>query len=379
MFQDDYKKAYEKIVPSEECVNEILTMVNENSDTGNSENTERLKRGTKMKHGFGLRPLVAMLAVCVMLAGCGITVGAAYIPEIYKVIERISPKMADLFVPIQESCVRKDICMQVEAIHMEGREAEILVSFSDVGETDLIHGEVDLYDSYGLSSHKGIGTLGGCSFLEYDETSGKAYFKITMIAEKPYDKDKITFYTKMLLTEHSEEKREIDLNNVLSEVELKPVHLTGFGRNMPMEEELPEHLQPQQPQKTEDGEMPLDPRPVTYVMDLGDAKECSTDDITIMGIAYADGVLRLQICRGNEENACRYAFPYLKDASGEERPNNYTAGWTETDEAGNRRHFEEYWFVGPFENLEEYSLYGMLYRIEGDVQGDWKVTFRLEE
>lgn len=378
MFQDDYKKAYEKIVPSEECVNDILAMtheIDENVDTEKLGSIERLKRDTKRKHAFRLRPAVAMLAACVMLAGCGVTVGAAYIPEIYKVIERISPKMADLFVPIQESCVREDICMQVEAIHLDGREAEILISFSDVGEADLIHGAVDLNDSYGLSSHKGIGTLGGCSFLEYDEASGKAYFKITMVAEEAYDKDKITFSTKMLLTEHSEEVVEIDLNNVLSEVELKPEHLTGYGRNA---EELPEHLRPH-PQKKEDGEKPLDPRPVTYVMDLADWEECSADDITITGIAYVNDVLRLQVCRGDEESACRYMMPSLRDASGAEQEYNGSASWIETDEAGNRRHFEEYWFLGPFDNLEEYALYGMIYRTEGDVQGDWKVTFRLEE
>lgn len=59
---------------------------------------------------------------------------AANSPAFHKIVEYLSPALADKLVPIEESSTSQGITMQVEAIHLEGNEAEIIVSFRDAEE-----------------------------------------------------------------------------------------------------------------------------------------------------------------------------------------------------------------------------------------------------
>ena len=92
-----------------------------------------------------LRPVAAVLLGVMVLFG-GTSVLANNVGFVYGIIERTSPELADLFVPVQESSTKAGICMEVEAVYLEDedRSAQILISFRDI-RGDRIQGPVDLY------------------------------------------------------------------------------------------------------------------------------------------------------------------------------------------------------------------------------------------
>ena len=76
---------------------------------------------------WNLRPvgaIAAMLAV-VLLAT---PVMAAYIPPINDLMYQVSPQMAERFTPIQKSCVKNGIKMEVVSASVHGNVAEMVVS-----------------------------------------------------------------------------------------------------------------------------------------------------------------------------------------------------------------------------------------------------------
>lgn len=103
----------------------------------------------------------------------------------------------------------------------------------------------------------------------------------------------------------------------------------------------------------------------------------ATDDFTITGIAYQDDILRVQICMGDNSAADRHVQPFLVDSEGEERHEDCSVSWYEEID-GVRCQFYELWFFGPIENLEQYRMYGIFHNSGELIEGDWKVTFRLE-
>ena len=126
---------------------------------------------------------------------------AKSVPAVYRVIERYAPALAEYIFPEELSSSKAGVIMQVEAIQMDHKEAEIVVSFTDEEGYDYIHGPVDLYDSYRLNSFRGVSNVGGCSFLEYAEETDKAYYRIQATTFDTFDSERMQFSVRMLLTE----------------------------------------------------------------------------------------------------------------------------------------------------------------------------------
>ena len=109
------------------------------------------------------------------------------------------------------------------------------------------------------------------------------------------------------------------------------------------------------------------------VMDVVELKEELLEDLRITGVAYDEGVLRVQQCRGNLKEADRYIMLYLKDENGNEIIPGRGVSWQEEIQ-GERVHFDEDWFLISEEELKEYELYGMFYIKDGSVKGNWEVV-----
>ncbi len=360
MIEAKYRKAYDNIKPSEGLLNDTIL--------------EALCAGAQKKaRGARLAVTAAAAALCLFLS---LPAAAAHIPGFYRIIEAISPRLADSLVPVERSSTRKGVTMEVEAISIDGAAAEIMISFRDEEGSgqDLIHGKVEVLSGFWLEDYSGESNVGGCSFLGYDEESGKAYFKVDVskvsVQEgEAFHGDKLVFTLDEIFCEISDEERSIDLTECLESAATKSAAISGVGISNGAGD-LPESMQ-RQPGDAED------PRPLYRVMDLADAGNCAADDFTVTGTAYMDGVLRLQICLGDTQHANRYVQPFLVDAAGNERHQDYSVGWSE--KVGDYRyHFEEYWFVGGIGNLEEYSMYGIFHNSGESIKGDWSVTFRLQ-
>lgn len=358
MFKESYKKAYDAIKPDVYLTEKILMRA------------EEKKNGRRF-----LKPLITVaatsFAVVLIMSFTIMPVLAANVPKIYVLLDSISPMLADFFVPVKESCTSQGIIMQVEAVYVNGREAEIYLSFRDAEEsgTDRINGAVDLFNSYGLRSGKGRSAYAGSSFVKYEEETGKAYFKVSVGAEEAFDNDCLTFYVNELLCDIGQKKKDISLAGMVYETEFKNVTLSGAGGSQDVRELLDDLRAPQNAD---------DPRPAWKVLEGKTPDACSREGITVTGIAYLDGILHLQICRGGYDKGDSYLQPFLVYGNGEEKHQDYSVMWKE-DVDGQRYVFEEFYFTVGKEELADCSMYGIFHTHAGYVKGDWEVTFRIRE
>ncbi len=119
---------------------------------------------------------------------------AANIPAVYRFLQEISPALADFFVPIEKSCTKKGVTMQVESVYVEGNRAEVYISFQDAEyDGNVIGGEIDLWTGYRLQSKTGCSVIGGHSFAGYDAETGKSYWKVSLQGGGDLKTDKLTF------------------------------------------------------------------------------------------------------------------------------------------------------------------------------------------
>ncbi len=352
MFQEAYKRAYECKVPQEDFLQKIEEKCNE--------------RHSWRKWGAVLRPVLAVVAVCF---GLGVTltpVMAREITGLYRIIERYAPSLAEYVLPTEYADSSAGILMQVEAVNISEKEAEVLVSFKDEPGYDYIQGKVDMYDSYHITSYSGVSNVGGCSFLEYDEAEDKAYFKLQMSSWDTFDKEKFRFQVEMLLTDCAEERVTVDLSNMDRTPILKSVTLNGSGGTM--SPQLEQYLGASEEEIWRRGAKVLQ----------GSYDSTFVDKLEITGIGYQDGVLRIQNCRGNFKEADRHMSIMLVDAQGNERHCDYNVGWQE-ELAGERVSFDEQWFVVSEEELEELQVVAYRYVTDGCVKGDWEAVFTVSE
>lgn len=357
MFQERYKRAYNTISPSQALVSDTIAMARAGS------------RGTvKSRFAAKLSLAAAAAALCLVMA---VPVCAARIPVFYKIVEYISPAVADQLVPIEESSTSQGITMQVEAVNLAGNEADIILSLRDAEGSgqDLVHGVMDLYDSYGLSDYANDNVIGGCQFLTYDEAEDKAFFQVTVQSDGVYQAGKLQFWVRSILCNKFKDTRDVDLSGIVFEADTKKVELRGSGGIL-REEDLPDFLR-------RDSGTPDDPTQRANVLDGTKAADCAADDFTVTGMAYMDGVLRVQMCMGDNWKSDRHVELYLRDAEGNERYPDHSVSWDE--EVGDTRYqFYEFWYLEEIDSIADYSMYGIFHDSGELIEGDWRVTFRVQ-
>lgn len=388
MFQDTYKSAYDKIARqgaveiseaqiagwllkenSAEQKNIKDNRVGEKKVTGNCVNRQ-VQTANMKKSGTGriLRPIAAVVLMLCLVVILGVPVAAKNIPQFYEVLERNAPRMADYLVPVQKTDSSQGIVLNLEAAKIEGNTAEVLVSFTDDGSGDYIRGMVDMYDSYHLTSYSGESNIGGCYFMEYDEEQDKAYFQIDLISsDGTFDTSRMEFSVLQLLTDCQRYTMEIPLENTEASYDLKAVSLNGRS-GVGEEHEALEKL-------TIPGNE-IDPRPGHLVLDIP-LDNYSPDGMEVTGVAYMDGILRVQLLRGNFKDADRHMNIYMLDESGNQVYSNMSVMWHD-EVAGEEVLVDEFYFVIPEEQLETYTLWGEGEIRAGSIKGDWSITFDVE-
>lgn len=354
MFRDEYKKAYDSMRVKQINVEELIRRAEERN---------RISK----RMCYCLRPVVVPVLSLCLIVMLVMPVMATEIPAVYRVIQKYIPALTDYVLPEDAKATSKDITLQMEAVNIEGNNAEVLLSFKDAeGSTkDLIKGKVDLYDSYRIQNYGESSAIAGCSFLEYDSVQDKAYFKIQITSDRDFSRNKIRFTVKQLLTNCIKEERYISLDNLITDPKEKmPVYICGGGG-----------IQDKSMIPFFTGNDEADGWEVR-VMDVVELNEQLLEELQITGVSYDEGVLRVQQCRGNFKEADRHIRLYLKNKNGEERIPDSSVSWQEEIQ-GERVLFDENWFVITQEELEEYELYGMFYISDGNVKGNWEVVVDL--
>lgn len=340
MFQDEYKKAYNQIEISKIKVGELQ---------------KRLDGKRKVKENYYriMKPIAVSVASLCLFFIVALPILAEQIPAVYQVIQKFAPDMVEYILPEEFTCTNSDITLQVEAVNVEGNVAEIILSFKDAegSKKNQIDGRVDLYDSYRMINYGENMQIGGCSFLEYDALEDKAYFKVDLTSDIAFQEDKVKIVVNQLLTRYENEEHEIHLEEMIENPEEKTVQCSGIsgmtGRT-------------------------------ARVMDLTGQNADIADELYVTGVSYDEGVLRVQQCRGNFQNADRHIRLYLKDQEGNERIPDTSVSWQE-ERGGEKVLFEETWFMISEQELKMCELYGVFYISDNSVNGAWEVVVNLEE
>lgn len=354
MFKEEYKKAYDGLKPPED----YLQRIEEKAGAGSKKPT----------FYYVIKPIAASFAVLCILSVLVVPVLAKESEGIYRIIERYVPRLADYIIPEKHSDSSCGIEMQLEAATVKNNTAEIIISFTDEEGYDYINGKVDMYSNYGMRSYGGDSSIGGCSFLEYNEEEDKAYFKMDVTTFDTFSKDKLTVYVGQLLTNCTSEEKEISM----AEIERNPVfkNVTVSGRGGKERERVSQYFGTS---IDEYGTFRLG----AQVLDLGEMDSAWINTLTVTQIAYADGLLRIQTCRGCLDQADRHLQPFLVEENGNERINDLSVGWHEEID-GVKVLFNEHWFLVEEKELENLKLNGVYYISDESVKGDWEITFRIE-
>ena len=357
MFQEEYRKAYDKINIEPAKLQELISRTE-------PQNTKR-----EWKCMALVRPVAVLSLSLCLFCMMALPVLAERIPTVYRVIKQYAPALTEYILPEKFCSTSEKITLQAEAINITGNQAEVILSFKDAegSQQNQIAGRVDLYDSYRIYNYGESSVIGSCSFLMYDEVEDKAYFKIDVISDAPFHKDKVKLAVNQLLTHCTEEERAISLENMIKSPKEKEVEYNGAGGSIQTGSLIPFFV---------DGKNASSR--IVRVMDEAERNENLLEALTVTGVAYDEGVLRVQQCRGNFAKADRHIRLYLKDGEGNERRPDCSVGWKEEID-GEEVLFDESWFLISEEELKQYELYGMFYITDGSVQGDWEITVNLNE
>ena len=130
------------------------------------------------RQGKRFRPAVT-IAAAVIAVLMAFPVMAAYVPAVSELMFQVSPEMAARFTPIQESCTKDGIRMEVVSASIHGATAEVCISFEDL-EGERINGQIRTGGDRLLGKNPLLsGSWGnGIGHFSFDESSGKVIMVI---------------------------------------------------------------------------------------------------------------------------------------------------------------------------------------------------------
>lgn len=311
---------------------------------------------THRRHRF-LKPITAAAAavLCITAPLPAATVCGS--EAAYAVLYQVAPGIAQTFKPVQKSCTDNGIRMDVISADITGSEASIYIALQDL-EGSRIDATTDLFDSYSLRCP--YDTTGHCSFSAYDEETGMAYFlvQIKRMDGKPIKHGKITFSVRELL--YGKQKFEgvlpgMALDNVPYHPDTQrdlPFRGAGYKDVLPDYESL-RYLIPADP--------PL-------------LSPC--DGVSVTGIGYIDGALHIQAYYADIGHTDNHGWLCLADSEGApvEYDGEFDVSFWDDAQKGS---YEEKIIKMPYEEIENYQLYGEFVTCSGYESGNWKVTFDL--
>ena len=308
--------------------------------------------GVRLKKKHAVRKRMRSLAIalaallCVAVATPALAAGSS---GTYDLLYSVAPKTAQFFKPVELVSVDQGIEVQVVSAYIHDASASVVITVRDL-ESDRLDSSLDLYDSYEINT--GFDSVGCCKQIDYDETTNTATFLITIESMDEADVitgEKVTFSLTTLLAGKSEL---LDL----------PVAI--------------------------DWDL-IDPSPSVESADPyegnvlipGETILTVSEGFDVTGLGYVDGALHVQLYTPGRYLYDDHAFLRLKDGNGEtiEARMLYRGGYTTNDpNSGFRANHVEYAFDVPQEELSKYSLFGDFIHAEKRVDGNWSVTFPLE-
>lgn len=303
--------------------------------------------------------MVACLCLAFILA---VPAMAASIPAFYDMLYAISPATAQFFKPVQLSCEDNGIRMEVVASYIHKDTAEIYISMQDLEETRFDE-TIDLFDSYQINTP--FDSTGHCKLSSYDPETHTATFLITIEQwnEQNIIGDKLTFSIREFLSNKKTYEGIIDdvsLDNIELNTATQTVHPRGLSGIDLFDEDTNSST----------------PKGLTVLKPAGRIRS-PINGVTLTGIGYVDGYLHIQMYYEDILKTDNHgSISLINSETGEMIPCNGSISFFDDAREGS---YEDYIFAGiPVDTLGDYDLYGDFVTSSGSLEGNWSVTFPLE-
>ena len=290
---------------------------------------------------------LAVFAGCFLIATPALAVN---VPVAYDLLYLVSPATAQFFRPVQKSVVDQGIEVGVESAYIHGSTAEAMITVRDL-EGDRLDDSLDLYDSYDIRI--GFDCTGHCEQIGYDVATKTATFLISissMDEKNIIQGNKLTFSLFTLLTG---QKKNIDVA-------------------IPMDwNAIPKTVETESAEPYEGN-----------VMIPGESQRKIEEGFYFSGVGYVEGKLHIQLYTQGRSQYDDHAFLYMQDAAGNQTNGAmlYRGGYQTGDTASERRaDYIDYAFDVPQNELDQWSLYGDFYHATNRIDGNWSITFPLEQ
>ena len=301
-------------------------------------------------HHSRVRRVSVVLAV---FAACILTITpalAAEIPEVYAVLYALLPETAQFFKPVKMSDTDQNIEIKVESVYVHDEKADAVISVRDLSQNRLSE-KIDFDDSYDI--HTGFDSVGTCNQIDYDAATKTATFLIETSSMRPCDVivgKKLTISFQTLLSGKIER----------------------LAYPIPIDwSTIPDTAQTVQPEPYNE-----------TVLVTGETRVKILDGFMITGIGYVDGKLHIQLYTPRRHTYGDHAFLYLKSGAGEPLAGSmfYRGGYNTGDPESDREaDYIDYVFDVKPEELPKYTLFGDFYGYQTRVDGNWSITFPLEQ
>lgn len=330
-FSETYAKLNEPIVPAPGLVEKTLAKTR--------------------RRGFPLRRLAAVAAAAAILLATPAL--AAQTETGYYLLYALSPATAQFFQPVQRSCTDSGVTLEVASVRVEGDTAQAYIALRG----DTVDARCDLFDS--ASFHLPFDQTGHCERAGFDPETNTAFFLVTTRTMGGSDipiGGKMTFSLGCFLTgKQTLEDAEVSLRlaDHAQEAETAEGFRYAGGGGLSLEDSLP-MLRP--------GEVLAEPAPGLAVTSAG----------------YADGLFHIQLCQGDAGELDNHGFLWLEDGEGARLEDLGVAYFKSPPEADARLDYQEFVFDVSPEELENYTLHGDFYTAAARIDGNWRVTFPLE-
>lgn len=349
MFEKRYRKLHEKAAPEEALVADTVSR---------AVRYEARHRAPAWK-----RRLCAAGAIAACVFG-GLPLAAASDAG-YMLMHAVAPSAAQFFTPVRRTDEDQGIRMEVESAYIHGDTAEIHISFQDL-DSDRIDATTDLYDSYSIN--RPFSSSGGCFPQGFDEESGKVRFQllITEWGSQRIEGKKITFSVRELLCKkrtYDNIEIPLDLSGIGPATETTKVEYSGG--------DMPEGYDPHS------GE-PYEPYMIRVLEPGEPRKEFPVDGMALTGIGYIDSKLHIQTVTTDPSAVDNHGFFFLNDGDGNIVRGERIVYFRKDAEDYNQPSYQDHIFNVPQEELSRYRLYGWFQTGGELIQGNWRITFPLE-
>lgn len=301
---------------------------------------------------FPLRRLIGIAAAAAVLLATPAL--AAQTEAGYHLLYALSPAAAQFFQPVQRSCTDNGVTVEVVSVRVEGDTAQAYIALRG----DTVDVNCDLFDS--ASFHFPFDQTGHCERAGFDPETNTALFLVTtqtMDGSAIPQGRKMTFALDCFLSgKQALEGAAVPLALADHAVEAETVEgffRTGGGGNLELADSVP-MLRP--------GEALAEPAP----------------GLPVTAAGYADGLFHVQLCQGNAVELDNHGRLWLESERGQRMDSLASASFTDLTEEGARLDYQEFVFDVEPEDLANYTLHGDFYTASARIDGNWRITFPLE-